>query len=35
MLWVYIKIDGNLNSAKYIHLLKDNLVPDLDEGEIF
>ena len=44
MLWGYIKSDGsrklikmddNLNSAKYIQLLKDNLILDLDEGEIF
>ena len=44
ILWGYIKsdgsrklakIDGNLNSAKYSQLLKDNLIPDLEEGEIF
>ena len=44
MIWGYIKsdgsrklvkIDGNLNSAKYIQLLKDNLIADLDDGEIF
>lgn len=29
------KIDVNLNNAKYIQLLKDNLIPDMDEGEIF
>ena len=38
MLWGYIKsdgprklvkIDGNFNSAKYIQLLKDNLIPGL------
>ena len=27
--------DGNLNLAIYIQFLKDNLPPDLDEGEIF
>ena len=41
MIWRYIKSDGsgklvesdfNLNSAKYTQLLKDNLIPDLDEG---
>ena len=30
------KINDNLNRAKYILLLlKDNLIPDLDDGEIF
>ena len=31
----FTKIDGNSNSVKYIMLLKDNLIADLDEGEIF
>ena len=30
-----IKADSNLNSAKLIKLLKDDLILDLDEGEIF
>ena len=30
-----VKIDGNLNSTKYIQLLKYNLILHLDEGEIF
>ena len=30
-----VKIDSYLNSAKYIHLLMGNLIPELDEGEIF
>ena len=29
-----VKIDGKLNSAKYIQFLKDNLISDLDDGEI-
>lgn len=27
------QIDGSLNNAKYIQLLKDHLIPNLDEGE--
>ena len=30
-----VKIDGNLNSVKYIQLWKDKLILDLNEGEIF
>lgn len=30
-----VKIDGNLNRAKYIQLLKNNLIQDMDEGGIF
>ena len=44
MLLAYIKIDGsiklvkidcNLNSTKYMQFLKNSLISDLDEGEIF
>ena len=30
-----VKIDGNLYNGKYILLLKDILIPDVYEGEIF
>ena len=30
-----VKKDSNLNSAKYAHLQKHHLIPDLDEGKIF
>lgn len=30
-----VNVDGNLNSAKYTQLLKNNFIPALDRDEIF
>ena len=30
----FVKLDGSLNNVKYIQLMKDNLISDLDKGEI-
>ena len=30
-----VKIEGNFNSTKYIQLLKDNLIQDLEKGKNF
>ena len=30
-----VKIDSSLKSGKNVHMLKDNLIVDLDEDEIF
>ena len=31
----WLKIDSNLNSVKYIQLLQEKFIPDMDESEIF
>ena len=33
--WKLVRIDHNLNNTQYTQLLKNNLIPYLDEGEIF